>query len=101
MILVTGGTGFLGSYIIKNLVEKGHTVRAIRRPSSKLPFFIPNEIWSKVQWVEGDVLDVVALQEAMNGIDAIIHSAAIVSFTKNNRDEMYRVNIEGTTNVVN
>ena len=39
MILVTGGTGFLGAYIIKQLVEKGHTVRAIRR-SPKLPSFI-------------------------------------------------------------
>ncbi|GAA4742274.1 SDR family NAD(P)-dependent oxidoreductase [Flavisolibacter ginsenosidimutans] len=100
MILVTGGTGFLGSYIIKNLVEKGHAVRAIRR-SSKLPFFIDQKIWEKVEWVEGDVLDVVSLAEAMKGIDAVIHSAAVVSFTKDKRKEMYAVNVDGTTNVVN
>ena len=41
MILVTGGTGFLGAYIIKELVEKGYPVRAIRR-SNKLPSFIPS-----------------------------------------------------------
>jgi dihydroflavonol-4-reductase len=43
-ILVTGGTGFLGSYIIKHLVEKGYAVRALRR-SNKLPFWIPKEIF--------------------------------------------------------
>lgn len=100
MVLVTGGTGFLGAYIIKNLVEKGVPVRAIRR-SSKLPFFIDDAIWKKVERVEGDVLDIVSLQDAMQGIDAVIHSAAIVSFTRENRKEMYAVNIDGTANVVN
>jgi len=100
MILVTGGTGFLGSYIIKQLVEKGYAVRAIRR-SNNLPSWIPKEIIDKAEWVEGDVLDVVALQDAMEGIDAIIHSAAIVSFAKKDRKEMYKVNVEGTANVVN
>ena len=100
MILVTGGTGFLGAYVIKNLVEKGVPVRAIRR-SSKLPFFIPKEINARVEWVEGDVLDVVSLDEAMQGVKAIVHSAAIVSFAKDKRREMYQVNVEGTANVVN
>jgi len=100
MILVTGGTGFLGSYIIKNLVEKGHSVRAIRR-SAKLPSWISPEIFEKVEWVEGDVLDVISLSDAMQGVDAIIHSAAVVSFSKSGRKQMYRINIDGTANVVN
>jgi dihydroflavonol-4-reductase len=100
MVLVTGGTGFLGAYIIKNLVEKGHAVRAIRR-SANTPFFIPQNIWDQVEWVEGDVLDVVALQEAMEGVDAVIHSAAVVSFDSKHRKEMYQTNVEGTANVVN
>lgn len=99
-VLITGGTGFLGAYIIKNLVERGHAVRAIRR-SSTLPFFIDKNVWNKVEWIEGDVLDVVSLAEAMQGIDAVVHSAAVVSFTKERRKEMYAVNIEGTANVVN
>jgi nucleoside-diphosphate-sugar epimerase len=82
-------------------MEKGHAVRALRRRGSKLPFFIPPAIWEKVEWVEGDVLDVVALQDGMDGADAVIHSAAIVSFFRQNREEMYKVNIEGTANVVN
>jgi nucleoside-diphosphate-sugar epimerase len=100
MVLLTGGTGFLGSYIIKELVGKGHAVRAIRR-NKKLPFYLPKEIVDKVEWVDGDVLDVVALEEAMTGIDTVIHSAAIVSFNKKERKEMYQVNVEGTANVVN
>ena len=100
MILVTGGTGFLGSYIIKLLVEKGYRVRAIRR-SSKLPTWMDESVFKNVEWVEGDVLDVVALEEAMEGVEAVIHSAAVVSFLKKERKTMYQVNIDGTTNVVN
>jgi dihydroflavonol-4-reductase len=100
IILVTGGTGFLGAYIIKELIEKGHSVRAIRR-SSKLPSYISNEILEKVQWVDGDVLDINSLEDAMEGVDTVIHSAAVVSFIKKERKNMYRVNVEGTANVVN
>lgn len=100
-ILVTGGTGFLGAYIIQELVERGYTVKAIRRESSKPPFFIPNAILEKVEWIEGDILDVVFLEEAIQDIDTIIHCAAVVSFSPRNRHEMYQVNVEGTANVVN
>jgi dihydroflavonol-4-reductase len=100
MVLVTGGTGFLGSYIIKQLVEKGYIVRAIRR-SNKLPSWISKEILDAVEWIEGDVLDVVALQDAMEGVDTVIHSAAVVSFAKKDRKDMYHINVEGTANVVN
>jgi len=100
MVLVTGGTGFIGAYIIKELVEKGHRVRAIRR-SNKLPFFISPDILDKVEWVNGDVLDVISLNEAMNGVDAVIHSAAVVSFLKKERAQMYNTNVDGTANIVN
>jgi nucleoside-diphosphate-sugar epimerase len=100
MVLVTGGTGFLGAYIVKNLVEKNIGVRAIRR-SEKTPFFIPHCIIDKVEWVDGDVLDVVSLDEAMQGVDGVIHSAAYVSFYKKERSRMYQINVEGTANVVN
>jgi dihydroflavonol-4-reductase len=99
-ILVTGGTGFLGAYIIKNLIERGCHVRAIRR-SAKAPFFIPENILNKVEWVEGDVLDVLSLDDAMQDVDAVVHAAAIVSFSARMRHCMYQTNIEGTANVVN
>lgn len=101
MILVTGGTGFLGAYIIKQLVEQGHKVRAILRSSSKIPSFIPTAITDKVEWVNGDVLDVISLEEAMENADAVIHSAAIVSFQPGEKNAMFKTNIEGTANVVN
>jgi len=100
-ILVTGGTGFVGAYIIQELVRQGFSVRAIKRSSAQLPQFIEPAILDKVEWVEGDILDVIALEDAMQGIDAVIHSAAIVSFSKKDRSNMYHVNIEGTKNVVN
>jgi len=101
MVLVTGGTGFLGSYVIKHLVEKGYPVRAIRREKAVLPFYIPKEIFAKVDWVTGDILDVISLEEAMEGVDQVIHAAAVVSFLKADRKKMYQVNVEGTANVVN
>ena len=99
-ILVTGGTGFLGSYIIKQLVEKGYAVRAIRR-STAIPFWIPSSILNTVEWVEGDILDVVSLEDAMQGVDSVIHSAAVVSFIRKDRKNMYQINVEGTANTVN
>ncbi|MCD2424560.1 NAD-dependent epimerase/dehydratase family protein [Niabella pedocola] len=80
---------------------QGIPVRAIKRSASILPAFIDPEILSKVEWVEGDILDVLSLEEAMEGIDTVIHSAAIVSFAKKERRHMYQVNVEGTANVVN
>lgn len=100
-ILVTGGTGFLGSYIIKELIEKGYTVRAIRRATSQLPFYIPKAIFDKVEWVEGDVLDIISLENAMEGMDTVIHAAAVVSFIPKERKRMYQVNVAGAANVVN
>ena len=100
MIFITGGTGFLGAYIIKELIEKGYAVRAIRR-TKKLPAYISKEIFDKVEWVDGDVLDINSLEDAMEGIDIVIHSAAVVSFIKKERERMYHVNVDGTANVVN
>lgn len=99
-ILVTGGTGFLGSYIIRELLNRNYRVRAIRR-SGKLPFWLSEDELRGVEWVQGDVLDVVSLEDAMEGVDAIIHAAAMVSFVKKGRKEMYQVNVDGTANVVN
>ena len=75
-------------------------MRALQR-SNKQPFFIPPHIFSKVEWVKGDILDVVSLSEAMEGIDTVIHAAAKVSFHPKEKAALYKVNIEGTTNVVN
>ena len=99
-VLVTGGTGFLGAYVIRQLVEKGYTVRAIRR-TGVVPHFIPVGILEKVEWIAGDVLDVIGLEEAMADVDGVVHAAAKVSFSKRDRHELFTTNVEGTANVVN
>lgn len=99
-VLVTGGTGFLGAYIIQELVQKGYSVRAIRR-QQQAPFYIPQNILSKVEWVTGDLLDVVSLQEAMQDAAAVIHAAGKVSFASRDKSALFKVNVEGTANVVN
>lgn len=105
MILVTGGTGLVGSHLIKHLIEKGEKVRALKRNSSNLKVFekylnAPH-LAEQVEWAEGDVLDVFSIEDALKGVEQVYHAAAMVSFEKSAVDRMKKVNIEGTANVVN
>jgi dihydroflavonol-4-reductase len=98
MILVTGGTGFLGSHLLRKLVNVGEPVRALYR--SKIPVQL-SDIQDKIEWVSADVLDVCALEDVMVGIDKVYHCAAVVSFHPDTQKQMMKVNVEGTANVVN
>jgi nucleoside-diphosphate-sugar epimerase len=98
-ILITGGTGFLGSYLLRYLVEQGEKVRAIRRSTSSMD--LVKSIENQVEWIEADILDVVSLEEAMEGIEQVYHCAAVISFNPKEAKWMKKVNAEGTTNVVN
>lgn len=55
----------------------------------------------QVTWVEGDILDITSLFDVMEGVDIVIHAAAVVSYGNADRSMLYQVNIEGTRNVVN
>jgi dihydroflavonol-4-reductase len=110
MILVTGGTGLVGSHLLYDLVKSGASVRALKRAGSDLKgvlktfsFYsqVPEELFSRIQWVEGDIEDMASLEDAMEGADKVYHCAAIVSFLPQDRSAMLRVNVEGTANVVN
>ncbi|HEY8967759.1 MAG TPA: NAD-dependent epimerase/dehydratase family protein, partial [Puia sp.] len=85
-VLVTGGTGFLGAYIISQLVDKGYTVRAIRR-HQRQPACIPASILEKIEWLPCDIMDPLGLEEAMTGVDTVIHAAAKVSFADADKHE--------------
>lgn len=98
MILVTGGTGLLGSYLLRALVKAGKPVRALYR--SRIPDQI-KDIADRVEWVQGDILDVCALEDAFAGVTEVYHCAAIVSFEPGQRNAMMKTNIEGTANIVN
>jgi dihydroflavonol-4-reductase len=99
-VLVTGGTGFLGAYIIRRLVDQGYAVRAINRQNN-IPFFLPTEVRDEVEWLRCDVRDPLGLDDAMTGVDAVIHAAGRISFSAKERRELWSINIEGTANVVN
>ncbi|HXB35751.1 MAG TPA: NAD-dependent epimerase/dehydratase family protein [Puia sp.] len=99
-VLVTGGTGFLGTYIIGELVRSGYAVRAIHRQGA-IPFSLPASIGEQVEWLHCDVRDPLGLEDAMAGMDAVIHAAAKISFSAQERRELWSTNIEGTANVVN
>ncbi|MBL7891597.1 MAG: NAD-dependent epimerase/dehydratase family protein [Bacteroidia bacterium] len=110
MVFVTGGTGLLGTHVLYELLKSGKQVRALKRPGSDLLQVIrtfsyytsaPEQLFSKVQWVEGDLDDIYSLLEAMEGVDEVYHCAAIVSFDPKDVQAILKVNIEGTTNVVN
>ncbi|MEY3369057.1 MAG: hypothetical protein RI973_2212 [Bacteroidota bacterium] len=99
-ILVTGGTGFVGSYLLRYLVAQGYdNIRALHRPGSS--FALVAEVADKVEWMEGDVLDVAALDIAMQGVRQVYHCAALVSFQEKDNREMIRANRDGTANLVN
>ena len=108
--MVTGGTGLAGSHLLLELTSKGNKVRALRRESSNTDFVHhvfnayadnPEEQLKLIEWVEGDILDIFSLEDAMEGIEHVYHNAALVSFVPSERDEMYRINVDGTANVVN
>lgn len=99
MVFITGGNGLIGSYTTKLLLERGHTVRLLHRPESRLDWL--SEVADQIQWVEGDVLDATLLTDVIKPGDWVIHAAAIVSFTPGEHEKMFKVNVEGTANVVN
>jgi len=99
MVLVTGATGLVGSYLSKLLITKGEKVRAIKRATSDVSLL--GEFASQIEWVEGDVLDITSLETAMNGVKKLYHCAAVISLMPSERDHMMKVNIEGVANVMN
>lgn len=100
MVLVTGGTGLVGSYLIKALLDEGTPVRALhRRPYDG--FVLTQGERQRVEWAQGDLLDVVSLEEAMAGVTHVYHCAAVVSFNPKQAKTLLQVNTEGTANVVN
>jgi len=96
MILVTGATGLVGSHLIQQLAAQHKKVRALYR--SQIPSISNSQ---HVEWFQADILDVTALDEAMEGITQVYHCAAIVSFNPKKKKELHQTNIEGTANIIN
>ncbi|MFN0202355.1 MAG: NAD-dependent epimerase/dehydratase family protein [Bacteroidia bacterium] len=97
MILLTGATGFLGKYLVEELLSAGYSLRLLVRDAKKAAF----QASPQLEIVEGEVNDVLALDKAFEGITYVVHAAALVSFNPKEKAKMMQVNVEGTANVVN
>ena len=99
MVLITGITGLVGSFTARRFLKAGYQIAGLKRANSDLSLL--QDIENQIVWHEGDILDIMSLEKAMVNIEYVIHSAAIVSFAPQDRDRMFKTNIEGTSNVVN
>src|SRR6478609_871457 len=100
MILLTGCNGSLGSQLATKLVSEGHAVKGYVRAGADLNM-IPQEVKEKIEWCSGSLFDPYALGNALESVDQVIHTAAVVSFAPSRRKEMFRTNVEGTATLVN
>ena len=109
MVFVTGATGILGRIIVLELLKRGKTVRAAKRPASDIDevkrsykFYTENseKFFNKIEWVNVDFDDIHSLQNALNGVTEVYHCAAKVSFHPKDEKEMYHTNIKGTENLL-
>jgi dihydroflavonol-4-reductase len=94
--LVTGATGFVGSNIAAALAARGDQVRVLRRTTSRLDALegVP------VEYALGDILDPDSLARAVQGCEVVFHVAAVAQYWRVGKDMVYRVNVEGTRNVM-
>ncbi len=93
-IFITGATGLVGSHLLNELLKQDVKIKALYR--SEIPFTNHN-----IEWIKGDIFDVILLEEILTGVDQVYHCAAKVSFNPKNRKELYKTNVEGTANIVN
>jgi 3beta-hydroxy-Delta5-steroid dehydrogenase / steroid Delta-isomerase len=99
-VLVTGGTGFVGANLVTELLDRGHQVRSFDRAPSALPAH------PQLQVIQGDICDPDTVAAAVDGIDTVIHTAAIIdllggaSVTDEYRKRSFAVNVGGTQNLV-
>ena len=109
MILVTGGTGLIGSHLLLELTQnKEHKVRATYRNAHSLEkirdFFaqrLVKDRFEKIEWVKADLSNIPALEKAFEGVTFVFHCAGFISFEPKDFNNLIKINVEGTANIVN
>ncbi|WP_350286811.1 NAD-dependent epimerase/dehydratase family protein [uncultured Croceitalea sp.] len=110
MILVTGGTGLVGAHLLLRLVERGDAPRAIYRTEKRIAkvkkvfsYYVNDyeDLFKKIEWVQGDINDLGALEDAFKDIEYVYHAAALISFDPSDFKKLHKTNVQGTANVVN
>ena len=96
MILVTGAAGHIGNVLVRELVERGEKVRALILPGEDTTSIYGLDI----EVIVGNVLDADSLNRAMRGVDIVYHLAGIISILPDKDELMWKVNVEGTRNVL-
>lgn len=94
--LVTGGTGFVGSHVVRALNDAGHTVRVLHRATSRLDALAGLAYQSAI----GDILDRDSLRAACAGCDWVFHVAAVADYWRADQQRMFTANVEGTRHVM-
>ncbi|MFW9769536.1 MAG: NAD-dependent epimerase/dehydratase family protein [Candidatus Thorarchaeota archaeon] len=95
-VLVTGATGFIGGRIVLLLLENGHDVVAMVRSTSNIESLSKN-----IEVREADLFEIESLEKAVQGVDVVIHCAAYYDFYPSDEELMFKVNVEGTKNLMN
>ena len=109
MILVTGGTGLVGSHLLYHLCLENEMIRAIYRAKSSLEkvrkvfsFYSDDAtLFNKIEWFQADITEVPAMIPAFINVKKVYHCAAFISFNPKDYIEMRKVNIHGTAIIVN
>jgi len=108
MILVTGGTGLVGAHLLLHLVENEVSIRAIYRninsiEKTKSLFLLHKKehLFSKIEWIEADIVDIPSLETVFKNIEYVYHCAGLISFDPEDENLLRKTNIEGTANIVN
>lgn len=101
-ILVTGGAGFIGKYIVKSFLEKGNSVMIFDNFSNSTKKSVSFLVEMGAKIIEGDIMNIRDLQNAIKDQDIVIHLAAKISVSEsiNNPSETFRINVDGTRNVL-
>ncbi len=89
-ILVTGGTGFLGSHLVERLIDRGHSVRVMGRLAPARP------VEGSFEFQEGDLRHPESLRRAVRSVEIIYHLAGLVSFNPKDGRAMYELHVDGT-----